>query len=273
MGTLPAGLQPRNVDQTLIGLYWAYDGARHLGTPPRLYNRIIRRVVLSRAMTEAERARLFALVNAALADAGILAWDQKYVHDLWRPVVGIRQHDPSMGLAVKARPGIVDNTDTGWLPLGAPSTNAPVGTKNFTPNFPAYPSGHATFGAAALHVARRFFGTARDDTEPDHLFDGLDLVSEELDGVSRDNAGTVRPRHVRSFPDGLWDMILENARSRILLGVHWVFDAFAVDEDGRPDLARTEEGRPIGGVPLGLKIADDIFDSGLQPSPVGPRPA
>lgn len=271
MGTLPTGLTPRNVDQTIIGLYWAYDGARCLGTPPRQYNQIVRRVAIARKTTEAKNARLFALVNAAMGDAGILAWDQKYLHDLWRPVVGIRQHDPSMGLATTAKPGVVDDTDPGWLPLGAPSTNAPIGTKNFTPGFPAYPSGHATFGAAALHVTRRFFGTPARHRGADDLFDGLDFVSEELDGANRDNAGTVRPRHVRSFPDGLWDMILENGRSRVFLGVHWVFDAFAVDEHGRPDLDRLVDGRHIGGVPLGLTIADDIFDSGLEPSPVGPR--
>jgi hypothetical protein len=35
---------------------------------------------------------------------------------------------------------------------------------------------------------------------------------------------------------------------------------------GPPDLARN-----VGGVPLGLTIANDIFDSGMQQSRVGPR--
>lgn len=62
-------------------------------------------------------------------------------------------------------------------------------------------------------------------------------------------------------------MIEENGRSRVHLGVHWVFDAFAVDEDGAPDYARN-----IGGVPLGITIANDIFDTGMTKSTVGPRP-
>jgi hypothetical protein len=32
------------VDQTLIGTFWAYDGMAELGTPPRLYNHIVRQV-------------------------------------------------------------------------------------------------------------------------------------------------------------------------------------------------------------------------------------
>lgn len=62
-------------------------------------------------------------------------------------------------------------------------------------------------------------------------------------------------------------MIEENGRSRVYFGVHWVFDAFAVDEDGEPDYAQN-----IGGVQLGIKIANDIFDNGMMKSQVGPRP-
>lgn len=50
-------------------------------------------------------------------------------------------------------------------------------------------------------------------------------MSEELDGVNKDNNGNVRPKHARTFGDGLWRMILQNGRSRVDLGVHWVFDA------------------------------------------------
>lgn len=260
----------RTPDQTVIGLYWGYDGASGLGTPPRLYNQIIREVASKRSNTPAQNARLFALVNAAMADAGILAWDQKYLHDLWRPVVGVREHDRSMGPEGMANDRIDDDCDPGWLPLGAPATNASVKDgsppKNFTPPFPAYPSGHATFGAAALHVTRLFYGVQPGDRKPDDLFDGLHYVSEELDGINKDNRGTVRPRHVRGFDGGLWQMIEENGRSRVYLGVHWVFDAFPVKGNDKPDLSRN-----VGGVPLGLKIAEDILANGLKKSAVGPR--
>ncbi|OUC12584.1 MAG: hypothetical protein B0A82_22135 [Alkalinema sp. CACIAM 70d] len=57
-----------------------------------------------------------------------------------------------------------------------------------------------------------------------------------------------------------------NDRSNVFLGVHWVFDAFAADGAGTPELARN-----VGTVPLGITIAEDIFNNGLKLSNVGPR--
>ena len=49
------------------------------------------------------------------------------------------------------------------------------------------------------------------------------------------------------------------------------FDAFALKPNGKPDVKQN-----IGGVPLGLKIAEDIFAAGNKKAPkkstVGPRP-
>lgn len=293
MGTLPPSITARSENETLIGLYWGYDGSSGLGTPPRLYNQIVRKIALEKANSEAENARLFALINVAMADAGILCWDQKYIHNFWRPVVGIREHDESMGTATIAKDTVDDLCDCMWLPFGAPATNAlnqnlvaqqtsdtypknqaVLGkVKNFTPPFPSYPSGHATFGAAALHITRLFYGpegvnkggVSVGDKSPDTLFDNLDFVSEELNGINQDARGTVRPRHVRKFTDGLWQMIKENGRSRVYLGVHWVFDAFAVDGENEIDLTK-----PVGGVPLGIKTAEDIFTAGMKKTSIGP---
>jgi hypothetical protein len=186
------------------------------------------------------------LVNVAMADAGILAWEQKFLHDLWRPVLGIREHDTSMGLAPTAGNNIDNDCDPSWLPLGAPNTN--TSGKNGTPPFPAYPSGHATFGAAALHMTRLFYGIAPGNHAPDTLVNGMNFISEECNGINKDNKGAIRPNHARNFPDGLWQMILENGRSRVYLGVHWIFDAFAPDNAGHFDPSKN-----VGGVPLGLK--------------------
>ena len=280
MGTLPDGIAARDVDETLIGLYWAYDGVPQLGTPPRLYNQIVRAVAQKQGNTPDQNARLFAFVHVAIADAGILAWDQKYIHDFWRPILGIREHDKSMGpAATKGADDISNDCDPLWLPLGGPSTNR-IG-KNFTPPFPAYPSGHATFGAAGLHIVRLFYGRGGryedGNLAPDDLLDGITFVSDELNGVNTDNTGAARPRHVRKFDDGLWQMIEENGRSRVYLGVHWVFDSFAVDKSGDPDLYRRDkDNKPTGGVPLGLLIAEDIFAHGMGKAPkkstVPPQP-
>jgi len=285
LGTLPPDLDRRTPTETLAGIYWGYDGVPNLGTPPRLYNQIVRRIAIARKNSDGDNARLFAFVNAAMGDAGILAWDQKYVHNFWRPVLGVREHDRSMGpndeTNISAHE-LIANSDPQWLPLGAQSTNRPM-IKNFTPNFPAYPSGHATFGAAAFHITRLFYkdgGSFPANVKADKLFDGMFFVSDEFNGQNVDNSGTIRPRHRRNFPQGLFDMIIENGSSRLWLGVHWIFDAFAVKGDKRePDLTRQvevevdEKGkkkvkRYIGGVPLGLVIAEDIFKAGKTRAPV-----
>jgi hypothetical protein len=273
MGTLPAGADKRTVDESVIGVFWAYDGPRELGTPPRLYNQIVRTVAMNTPNPATgvinnvdQNARLFALVNVAMGDAGILAWDQKYKHDLWRPVLGIREHDNSMGPAATTPAFDINNDcDPEWLPLGAPKSN--TNAANGTPPFPAYPSGHATFGAAALHITRMFYGVAANNTADDTIYTGS-IVSDELNGITKDNMGSIRPKHVRAFNNGgLWQMIVENGLSRVYLGVHWFFDAFALKNNGKPDLTVN-----IGGVALGLKIAKDIFSTGMDKSTVPPRP-
>ncbi|SCF24384.1 hypothetical protein GA0070216_107170 [Micromonospora matsumotoense] len=95
-GTLPDRFPQRTPTETGIGLFWAYDGAKGLGTPPRLFNQIVRRVARARSNDPAANARLFALVNTAMAGGGILCWTEKYRHDLWRPVAGIREHDSAL---------------------------------------------------------------------------------------------------------------------------------------------------------------------------------
>jgi len=262
MGSLPSNLSKRSVNETVVGVFWAYDGASGLGTPPRLYNQIVRQVAVEKGNTPDLNARLFALVNVALADAGIRSWAEKYRHNLWRPVLGIREHDASMGPTGGNANTISTDCDPGWLPFGAPRTN---GTgRNTTPQFPAYPSGHATFGAAALHMTRLFYGETTHG--PDSHFPGM-FVSDEHNGFNRDVRGTVRPRHVRKFPQGLWQMVKENSVSRVFLGVHWRFDGFVPTVSGEVDLSQN-----VGGVPLGINIAEDIFNggraNGMQKSPV-----
>ncbi len=226
----------RTEEQTLVGLYWAYDGTPALCAPTRLYNQIAMQIADQMETTPIETARLLALANAAMADAGIAVWESKYFYELWRPVAGIRESDPGTGPS-----GLGDgNPDTvgdpTWTPMGAPASN--LVAVDFTPPFPAYPSGHAGFGGALFQTLRNFFGT-------DEI--AFTFVSDELNGVTVDNDGNVRPLVPRSF-ETLSQAEEENGQSRIYLGIHWVFD-------------KTE------GIAQGRQVADYVFENAFQPEP------
>lgn len=202
--------QARTAEQTQIGLFWAYDGVKKLGAPPRLYNQIARVVAAQECNSEVENARLFALINIAMADAGIASWATKYIYNLWRPIVAIRNADLDGNAAT--------DQDASWVPLGAPASNQ--SGDDFTPPFPAYTSGHATFGAALFRTLENFYGT--DDISFEFTSDELNGVTTNADGSSRAPFPTAgfAPRAFASFSQAA----AENARSRIYLGVHWQFD-------------------------------------------------
>lgn len=263
----------RTPEQTTVGTFWGYDGPPQLGVPPRLYNQVVRAFVLKqqeagKMLTDAQAALLFARVNFAMADAAIVAWGAKYHHDLWRPVVGIRQGAPGIGpnsgeLAAPMPP----TADPGWLPLGIPRTDVP-GQFNYTPDFPAYPSGHATFGAAACRTTALFYadllGRPVADVLRNHDFD---FVSDEYDGTHRDAAGVLRPRINKRLT--LAQAIVDNSVSRVYLGVHWRYDGLGtVAPDGlegeplpadpaTPVKLSDAREKKMGGVPAGLRIADE----------------
>lgn len=100
-----------------------------------------------------------------------------------------------------------------------PKTNSALSDVFKNPSFPAYPSGHATFGAAALTAAQVELGV-----RPNFRFS---FVSAEFDGEARpaseDDDVAPRPRTSRSFT--IAEAIEENNNSRIYLGVHWDVDS------------------------------------------------
>jgi hypothetical protein len=202
----------RTADQTFAGIFWAYDGTPSLCAPPRLYNQIAVQIAKQRSSGAMATARLLALVNTALADAGIAIWESKYFYDFWRPVTGIREADENTG-PTGAGDGNPDTLgDPNFMPLGAPGSN--LNGPNFTPPFPSYPSGHGGFGGALFQILRRFYGTDRI---------AFTFVSDEFNGKTRDNKGILRPLRPRSF-SRLSQAEEENGQSRIYLGIHWAFD-------------------------------------------------
>ncbi len=129
----------RTADQTLIAKFWA-DGAGTV-TPPGHWNVIAQDVSKMRRLNQDQNARLFALLNLALADAGICAWDAKYAYNYLRPITAIRNAAADNNAAT--------DQDAAWTPLLV------------TPPFPEYTSGHSTFSSSAATVLARFFGTDR----------------------------------------------------------------------------------------------------------------
>jgi hypothetical protein len=160
----------RSRDQTEIAHFWA-DGEGTI-TPPGHWNRIAQDVSRKKRLSLSENARLFGLLNVALADVGIACWDCKYHYSLWRPVHAIREAD---------RDGNPDTApDRDWEPL------------LITPPFPSYTSGHSSFSSAGATILAGYFGT--DEYRFETTSDGLPDVTRKFNGfwAAAEEAGMSR---------------------------------------------------------------------------------
>jgi hypothetical protein len=233
----PPPPQGRTADEENIALFWAYDD--QLGTPIRHYNQNAFEIlnqepnVPPNVSVLHRHARMFALINLTMADAGIACWETKFRpppgYHRWRPFQGIR------GAATDGNPQTQPVAN--WLPLGRPQATDAAGTpvSNTTPNFPAYVSGHTSFGTASFGMLRKFFGT-----KPFPFI----LSSEEVPN-QRSYVPTLIPQTGNQITS--WTQVIdENSISRIFLGVHWMRDH--------------TQGRP-----LGQKVSDYIWDRYLKP--------
>jgi hypothetical protein len=178
---------------TQIGDFWAYDVAG-MGPPPVHLLQVAQDVALAQHNTLDQNARLFALVGVSVGDAGIVAWDAKYYYDRWRPITAIRD--------AKQDGNPLTASDSNWKPLGSPGDGMRA---NFTPSFPAYVSGHATFGGAVFTALADFYGT-------DHMT--FTIGSDEVPGV-------YYTFHSFSAAEE------QNDWSRVYLGIHYWSDESA----------------------------------------------
>ncbi|WP_319420267.1 vanadium-dependent haloperoxidase [Pleurocapsa sp. FMAR1] len=172
----------RTDEQTEIAQFWSYDRPETF-RPPGQWNEIAQEVALDQGNSLEDNALLFAELNVAMADAGIVTWDGKYAYEQLRPVTAIRNADDDNNPNTTADPD--------WEPLIR------------TPNFPDYISGHSAFGGAAAGVLEDFFG---EDVS-------FEIPTQELPGVSREftSLGSMSSFEVAAR---------ENADSREFGGVH-----------------------------------------------------
>lgn len=182
--------KPRTDDEAQIAFFWE-DGPR--GATPPGHFQIIAAQLFQGRMSIYDMARAMALVAMAGGDAGIAAWDSKYTFDIVRPETVIRRR--ARNIPGYSKSGF--KVDSRWTSL------------ILTPPFPAYTSGHSTFGSAGARMISHILGT---------------------DNVKF----TLRPVDLAWWPDQLigttrsytsvWDTAVENGLSRIWGGVHWTFD-------------------------------------------------
>ena len=170
----------RTADQTEIALYWWESS-------PLKWNRIARIVSGQTRLDLWENARLFGLLNLALADGYIAMVSTKNHYNYWRPVTAIQTGNTD---------GNPDTTgDPAWTPLRG------------TPPNQDYASGHSIEGGAGAEVLKEFFGT--------------DRISFQDCSVTLPDRGCSDPspkfRPYTSFSQAA----VENAYSRILIGYHF----------------------------------------------------
>ncbi len=171
----------RTADQTEIALFWEESS-------PLKWNRIARTVSVDRGLDLWENARLFGLLNMALADGYIAMVDTKNHYNYWRPVTAIQNGDTD---------GNPDTTgDPAWTPLRG------------TPANQDYASGHSIEGGAGAEVLKQFFGT--------------DQISFEDCSVTLPAGSTCSdPAPVLRSYTSFSQAAAENAYSRILIGFHF----------------------------------------------------
>ena len=171
----------RTPEQTQFGLFWIESSVL-------TWNRIARNVSANRGLDLWENARLFGLLNLAVADGYIAHFDTKYHYNFWRPVTAVHLADSD------GNPDTVG--DPTWTPL---QLNYPT---------PDYDSGHSVAGGAASQVLREFFGT-------DNI--GFTVCSLTLPSGQRCTDPSPVFRSYASFSQAAE----ENAFSRILVGLHF----------------------------------------------------
>jgi hypothetical protein len=171
----------RTADQTEIGLFW-------IESSPLAWNRLARAISARKRLDAWENARLFGLLNLAMADGYIASWEAKYHYKFWRPITAIRLGDAD------------GNPDTEGVPDWTPL--------QWTYPMPDHDSGHAVQGGVAAEVLKLVFGRDHISFKACSMSIGAGSTCEDPDPVIRSYA---------SFSEAA----AENTESRIYIGIHF----------------------------------------------------
>jgi len=176
----------RRPSQTDMALFFADNAIQY-------WNRTMRSIALD-LRDSGDIARMFALVNVAMADALIVAWDSKVYFNFWRPITAIRLGDSDGN----------DRTDGDptWTPFIV------------TPNYPDYVSGANSLSGSATTMLANFFGTDK------YTFTMTSTFVHPTTGQTPQN-----PRVYSRFSDAADDVV----DARIYEGIHFR----SADEDAR----------------------------------------
>jgi hypothetical protein len=176
----------RTTEQTDLAKFWNSNFLV-------LWNRALRDIVGLHVPDISDSARLFALADLAMGDAGITAWDSKFHFVFWRPLTAIQEGDND------------GNPETAGDPHWQPMIN--------TPNYPDYTSGANNVTGAITRVLALFFGT-----------------DEKTFTVTTTNA--TAPQQTRTynrFSDAAEDVV----NVRIYQGIHFRFADVQARKQGR----------------------------------------
>jgi membrane-associated phospholipid phosphatase len=142
-------------EQRRAATFW--EGPEGSSLPPGIWNEVALAYLAEADLDLLAAARAMALLNVAMDDAAVAAWDAKYAYWSPRPENAIRD----LGL------------DPDWAPYVE------------TPFFPAYVSGHAAYSGAASVVMSHLFPAAADlfeararEATDSRLFGGIHFRSD-----------------------------------------------------------------------------------------------
>ena len=180
----------RTPDQTHLALWWK-DFAESS------HNRLARKLVAEEQLSLSAAVRLFALVNAAIFDAYVSSFENKFHYNHWRPYTAIRW---------AANDG---NSDT-------VAEETWTNTHRHTYAFPSYPSAHGTACAAAMAAFEDVFGD-------DYAF----VMRTETVDIAGPFSGKINMQPATREFASFSEAATECGLSRVYLGIHFRYDSTA----------------------------------------------